>query len=136
MPQRDVIVLGVGPNDFLIRAEGDEAAVREGLARLMPKVSFELSPVNDRTASQLESRLTEAQVKLATRFNGEAGVKRSRRLTAYRMQLTDPSTGVVATATAAGKLKFSPRITEVRKPLGGGIGPVGVTVGVGIAGKF
>jgi hypothetical protein len=52
------------------------------------------------------------------------------------MRFDDPATAIVATATSAGLLKFNPNIAEVRKPLGGGVGPVGVTVGVGIAGKF
>jgi hypothetical protein len=134
--QRNLIVLGVGPNEFLIRAEGDQGEVREGLTRLLPKYEFELEPVNDRTARQLESRLTDTQVKLAGKLNAEAGIRGSRRLATYRLRFADPAAGVVATATSKGLLKFNPQISEVRKPLGGGIGPVGVTVGVGIAGKF
>jgi hypothetical protein len=134
--KRNLIILGVGPNEFLIRAEGDEAAVREGMARLLPKSSYSIEPVSDKKAGQLESRLTDAQLKLATRFGNEAGIRGGRRLATYRLRLDRAQAGLVATATAAGALKFNPSIVEVRKPLGGGIGPVGVTVGVGIAGKF
>jgi len=137
MSKRDLIVLGVRPNEFLVRAEGDAAAVREALARMLPDAQFQLEPISENTATQMESRLTQAQLKLAGKFNTETGVRRSSALSTYRMSFAAaPSSGVVATATATGKLKFSPRIAEVRKPLGGGIGPVGVTVGVGIAGKF
>lgn len=133
---RNLIILGVGPNEFLIRAEGDEAAVRDGMARLLSKTSYSIEPVSDKKASQLESRLTEAQLKLAGKFASEAGVRSGRGLATYRLRVDRAETGLVATATAAGALKFNPSIVEVRKPLGGGIGPVGVTVGVGIAGKF
>jgi hypothetical protein len=136
MTRRNLIVLGVAPNEFLIRAEGDEAAVREGLQRLLPSASFQLEAVTERRARQLESRLSDGQLKAAKKLSGEAGVRGTRRLATYRMSFSDPSTQVVATATASGVLKFNPNISEVRKPLGGGVGPVGVTVGVGIAGKF
>jgi hypothetical protein len=136
MSKRDLIVLGVRPNEFLVRAEGDAAAVREALARMLPDAQFQLEPISDHTATRMESRLSQAQLTLARKFNNEAGVRRSSALSTYRMSFAAPSSGVVATATATGKLKFSPNIAEVRKPLGGGIGPVGVTVGVGIAGKF
>jgi hypothetical protein len=126
----------VAPNEFLIRAEGDEAAVRDGLRRLLPTATFELEAVNDKRARQLESRLSEAQLKAAKKLSAEAGVRGSRGLATYRMRFDDPATAIVATATSAGLLKFNPNIAEVRKPLGGGVGPVGVTVGVGIAGKF
>lgn len=134
--KRNLIVLGVAPNEFLIRAAGDEGAVREGLTRLLPQYSFDLESVNDKKAKQLEGRLSEAQLKLAKKFSAEGGVSSSKGLATYRMKLDASAPGVVATATASGLLKFNPSIAEVKKPLGGGIGPVGVTVGVGIAGKF
>jgi hypothetical protein len=134
--KRNLIVLGVAPNEFLIRADGDERAVREGLTRLLPTYSFDLESVNERKAKQLEGRLSPAQLTLARKFGAEAGVPSARGLATYRMKVAPSTAGVVATATASGLLKFNPSISEVRKPLGGGIGPVGVTVGVGIAGKF
>jgi hypothetical protein len=102
----------------------------------LPKTAFELEPITDKKAGQLESRLSEAQLKLAKKFGSEAGITSSQGLTTYRLTLSSDAAGVVATATTSGLLKFNPNISEVKKPLGGGIGPVGVTVGVGIAGKF
>jgi hypothetical protein len=136
MARRNLIVLGVAPNEFLIRADGDEAAVREGLKRLLPTAAFELEAVDRKRAKQLESRLTAAQLNATKKIGDGANVKSSSKLATFRMKFSNPSTSIVATASASGLLKFNPNIAEVKKPLGGGVGPVGVTVGVGIAGKF
>jgi hypothetical protein len=136
MARRNLIILGVSPNEFLIRADGDEDAVREGLSRLLPTTAFELESVDQKRAAKLESKLSAAQLTAAKTLGSGAGVKGSRQLATFRMTFSDPSTSIVATATSSGILKFNPNISEIKKPLGGGIGPVGVTVGVGIAGKF
>jgi hypothetical protein len=111
---------------------------------LLPNAEFELSLVDDRTASSIESRLQPPQQELLKNLASQGGAQA---LKSYRVKFkTPPATQAAEELTddqlesvAGGALaayRFDPQIAAIRKPLGGGIGPVGVTVGVGIAGKF
>src|SRR4029077_17760095 len=114
-PKRNMVVLGVGTDEFLVRAGGSEEDVRQGLRKLLPDISFELKAVASQTAKRLEARLSSAQLALLKRLHSKAGVKSTKGLGTYRLRLAGggPTRQVVATATANARLTFRPRISEI-----------------------
>jgi hypothetical protein len=132
--KRNFVVLGVAPGQFLVRADGPEDEVRAGLTKLLPGVTFELKPVTGKAADTLRGRLSDAQLQAFDKLPTKVGVSMPKSATSFQLTVTS-DVKMAAAATKDGILKFNPSIEKVRKPLGG-IGPVGVTVGVGIAGKF
>lgn len=121
---RDLVITGVAPGEFLVRGEGTQDEIRQGIEKLLPGVKFQLAPVDDKCAQELENRISKVS------FSPFQGIRASNisRNNTYRMNVQgriDPAT-----------LGFNPQATAVQKVLPGGVGPVGVTVGVGIAGKF
>jgi hypothetical protein len=132
---RNLTMLGVAPAEFLVQADDTEEAVRAGLAKLLPKVRYELEPISEKQAASLRGRLSQPQLDFLNKVRSEVDVKVGSRAQSYRLRLPEEPK-LAAAANKKGIVQFDPQISAVRKPLGGGIGPVGVTVGIGIAGKF
>jgi len=133
--KRNLLILGTAPNEYLVHAEDDEEQVRAALKKMLPSASFELTEVTPKQAERMRSRLSDSQHGLMNNLSKGVNSKVKKNAAAYKLAInSDQRLGAVASAT--GIIKFSPEISKISKPLGGGIGPVGVTVGVGIAGKF
>ena len=139
---RRLVVLSLNPSEYFARGEGSESDVRGVIGTLLPNAEFELSSIDDRAASSIESRLQPPQQELLKNLASQGGAEA---LKSYRVkfktppeaakELTDDQLKSVAGGALA-TYRFDPQIAAIRRPLRGGIGPVGVTVGVGIAGKF
>jgi hypothetical protein len=138
---RRLVVLSLNPSEYFARGEGSESDVRGVIGKMLPNAEFELSSVDDRTASSIESRLQPPQQELLKNLASQGGAQG---LKSYSVKFKTPPAAKELTddqlkSVAGGALatyRFDPQIAAIRRPLGGGIGPVGVTVGVGIAGKF
>jgi hypothetical protein len=133
---RNLLILGVGPSEFLVRADDSAEAVRGGLEKMLGGVSFELQPLSDQQADRLENRLTAPQLDLLKTVSRTVGVSVKKNRAAHFLVRLPDDQRLAAAATPRGVLKFNPIVDKVRKPLPGGVGPVGVTVGICIAGKF
>src|SRR5262249_17505449 len=126
----------VGSGQFLVHADDSEQEVRDGIQKLLPEVAFELKPIPAKQARALRSTLSASQTDLVDKLSRKVSVKpKGRATSSFLLELTE-NPRPAAAATKDGSLRFNPEISKVKKPLGGGIGPVGITVGVGIAGKF
>jgi hypothetical protein len=134
--KNNLMILGVGPNEFLVRADDTADGVREGLAKMLPNASFELNPLTEKEAATLENRLTPPQLDLLKGVSKSVGVSLKKQNTNHFVVRLGGTDRLAAVASPRGVVKFNPVIDKVKKPLPGGVGPVGVTVGVGIAGKF
>jgi hypothetical protein len=134
--KRNLVILGVGPNEFLVRADGNEDEVRAGITKMLADVPFELESISDKQAAALERRLSPPQHDLLKGVSRSVGVSVNKRIASHFVVRLVGNQGLTAAASSSGKVTFSPIIEQIRKPLPGGIGPVGVTVGIGIAGKF
>ena len=140
---RRLVVLSVSPTEYFVRGEGSEADVRGVVGNLLPNAEFELSSIDDRTASSIESRLQPPQQELLKNLAEQGGTQP---LKTYRVRFKTPPTTQAAPeltdnelgSVAGGALgyRFDPQISLISKPLLNPRGPVSVTVGVGIAGKF
>jgi len=133
---RNLLILGVGPNEFLVRADDTAEGVRGALGKLLADVSFDLQPLSEKQSVAMENRLSPPQLDLLTKVSKTVGVSLSKKQTSHFVVRLGGEQRLVASASPSGVLKFNPIVDKIRKPLPGGIGPVGVTVGVGIAGKF
>jgi len=133
---RNMVILGVGENQFLVHADDAEAEVRAGLQKMLPDIAFELKPIAGKAAKALRSKLSAPQTEMVEKFSRKLAVKPAKRTSSAFLVQIQSQDKLAAVATKNGILTFNPEISKVVKPLGGGIGPVGVTVGVGIAGKF
>jgi hypothetical protein len=134
--KRNFAIIGVGENEFLVQAEDEGGEdLRVALGKLLPQTTFELQPVNEKRLATLRSRLTDQQHDLIKRLSKSVDSAPKRGSSYFRLQLTGEQR-LAAAANLSGAVKFDPQVSRIRKPLGGGIGPVGVTVGIGIAGKF
>jgi hypothetical protein len=105
------------------------------MQKMLPGASFELQPLTPKQTDAMKSRLSDSQHTLVKNLGKNVNASVKKNASAFRLQLPGDQRMAVS-ANAKGVLKFDPQISKVKKPLGGGIGPVGVTVGVGIAGKF
>jgi hypothetical protein len=134
---RKLVILGVGPGKFLVHANDSHDQVRSGIEKLLQRVPFELKKIDSKQAAALKSKLSKAQLDLLSRLSAKVSVtfKTKSEASAFLLVLSQ-ETRLAASASEDGNLRFNPVISKVVKPLQGGIGPVGVTVGVGIAGKF
>jgi hypothetical protein len=81
------------------------------------------------------SRLSDSQHKAMASLSKSVNSSVSKNAKAFQLQIVGDQR-LAAAANKNGVIKFDPQISKVRKPIGGGIGPVGITVGIGIAGKF
>jgi hypothetical protein len=132
---RNLVVLGTGPNQYLVRADGSEEDVQAALQKMLPGVSIQLSSLAPKQVDTMLSQLSDAQHKAVASLSKSANASISKKAQAFQLQIAGDQR-LVASANKNGVLKFDPQISKVKKPIGGGVGPIGVTVGVGIAGKF
>ena len=151
---RKLIALSLGPTEFLVKSSGSQSEVQTCLQGMLPNSKFTLSPLSD--AASAQSRLKQNQVELLQRFQKEAATQ----LNTFQVKLSAPLPSASTTKDAKTPAQpkkgdvselnerdlervaggayslFDPTISLVSRPLLTGPGPVGVTVGVGIAGKF
>jgi hypothetical protein len=130
------VILGVGPNEFLVRSDDTEDALRAALQKMLPNVPFELQPITDKQATTMEGRLSAPQADILKGVSKTVGVALKKQDTSHFVVRLNADQRLAASASPSGVVKFNPVVDKVRKPLPGGVGPVGITVGVGIAGKF
>lgn len=153
---RKLIALSLGATEFLVKSSGSQSEVQTCLQGMLPNSKFTLSPLSESNAVSTQSRLKQNQVDLLQRFQKEAGSQ----LNTFQVELTAPLPSASTTKDAktpaapkkgdaselndrdlervagGGFSLFDPNISLVSRPLLRGPGPVSVTVGVGIAGKF
>ena len=138
---RRLVVLSVNPTEYFARGEGSESDVRDVVGKLLPNAEFQLSSVDDRTASSIESRLQPPQQELLKNLASQGGAQG---LKSYSVKFKTPPTANELTddqlkSVAGGALatyRFDTQISLISRPLINPRGPVSITVGVGIAGKF
>ncbi|MBI4612748.1 MAG: hypothetical protein HY720_03985 [Planctomycetes bacterium] len=118
---RDIVFMCVAPGEFLVRCDADLAEVKQGIEKLVKGSPCDVQPVDDRTCGELESRLSPARLSLYPGLQPQVTGLQPR---TYQLRV-DPRLA-----------NFQPLINQAAPPLRGGAGPVGVTVGAGIAGKF
>jgi hypothetical protein len=133
---RNFVILGVGPNEFLVRADDTHEALNGALQKMLADVPFELQPLTDKQAAEMERRLSPPQIDMLKGVSKKVRVSLKKRDTSHFVVRLSGDRRLTASASPKGVVKFNPVVERVRKPLPGGVGPVGVTVGVGIAGKF
>ena len=159
---RTLIALSLSETEFLVKSSGSQSEVQTCLQGMLPTSKFTLNSLNETNAAAAQKRLKKPQVELLERFRTEAASP----LNTFQVQFTTPpplrsaeTAGQTKDAKAPAKGKkgdelndrelekvagglyyssslFDPQISLVSRPLIGGAGPVAVTVGVGIAGKF
>ena len=72
---RRLVALSVNPTEYFVRGEGSESDVRSVVAKLLPNAEFELSAIDDRTASGIESRLQPPQQELLKNLAAQGGTQ-------------------------------------------------------------
>jgi hypothetical protein len=132
---RNLVILGTGPNQYLVQAEGSEEEVQAALQKMLPGISMQLGALAPKQAAAMLSRLSDSQHKAMASLSKSVNSSVSKNAKAFQLQIVGDQR-LAAAANKNGVIKFDPQISKVRKPIGGGIGPVGITVGIGIAGKF
>jgi hypothetical protein len=140
---RKLVVLGIGKTEYLVQGEGSESDIRNVIQKMVPKSDFSLHRLAEAEMSALRNRLKPAQVELLDKFHAQRPAPATNN---YRIEFkTAPSVRAheekklsdqELEAIAGGLSAFDPQLSQVNRPLVGGLGPVGITVGVGIAGKF
>ena len=139
---RRLVVLSLNPTEYFVRGEGSESDVRGVIGTLLPNAEFELSSIDDRAASSIESRLQPPQQELLKNLASQGGaealeiVPREVQDTTRGGKRTDRRSVEVGGGRRVGYLSL--RSADCGNPQASARrdGPVSVTVGVGIAGKF